>query len=141
MELLKDQAGQKGIEMKIESARVSTRAWFDEHMTDIVIRNLLSNAIKYSQPGGRVSVTYSEGAEGFLVVQIKDNGVGMESVQLEGLFKIDQTISTEGTTGETGTGLGLILCKEFVERQGGKIWVESEPAKGSVFSFSLPRNS
>ena len=107
-------------------------------MIDAVVRNLLSNSIKYTQSGGVVEITYSFDKKGFLIVQVADNGVGMESLQLKNLFMLNQTLSTKGTSGETGTGLGLVLCKEFIERNGGEIWAESEPSKGSKFSFSLP---
>lgn len=138
IDLLKDQANQKEIEIKLEKESIDTKAFFDERMINTVIRNLLSNAIKYAQPGGLVKISFSIDKPGFLFIHVSDNGVGMEPVQLENLFKLDQTISTKGTTGETGTGLGLILCKEFIERNRGEIWVDSEPAKGSTFSFSLP---
>jgi signal transduction histidine kinase len=74
----------------------------------------------------------------FILVHIQDAGVGIEPEEQDNLFKMDQTISTAGTTGETGTGLGLILCKEFVERNKGTIYLKSETGKGSRFTFSLP---
>jgi signal transduction histidine kinase len=103
---------------------------------------LLSNAIKYTPTGGDVAISFTTNAPpGFLTVHISDTGVGMEREQLDNLFKLDQATTTEGTTGETGTGLGLILCKEFIEINGGEIWVESKPNVGSVFSFCLPLNT
>jgi len=73
-------------------------------------------------------------------VSVSDNGVGISKADIEKLFKIDQSYSTSGTKNEKGTGLGLILCKEFVKKHGGKIWVESEVGKGSDFKFTLPLN-
>ena len=86
-----------------------------------------------------MEITYSFDKKGFLIVHIADNGVGMESLQLKNLFMLNQTLSTKGTSGETGTGLGLVLCKEFIERNGGEIWAESEPSSwGSASAWRPP---
>lgn len=110
----------------------------DKAMIDTVIRNLLSNAIKYSKPNQIIKLQSIE-ANGFIVVQVTDQGVGMTEKQLKNLFKIDTVTTSEGTANETGTGFGLMLSKEFVELNGGKIWVESEKNKGTSFFFSIPR--
>jgi signal transduction histidine kinase len=108
-------------------------------MIDTVIRNLISNAIKFTPKGGNIIVeTTYRPQDGFLTLYVKDDGVGISSEQLKHLFRIDNNYSIPGTEGETGTGLGLILCKEFVEKNGGKIDVSSKQQKGSVFSFSVP---
>ncbi|HAQ37371.1 MAG TPA: hypothetical protein DCQ58_02590 [Saprospirales bacterium] len=110
----------------------------DKNMISSVIRNLISNAVKFTRQGGEISITTrTEPHE--IMVFITDNGVGMDKQRLEKVFRIDNTHSTYGTADEKGTGLGLILCKEFVEKHGGKIWAESKEGVGSVFSFSIPR--
>lgn len=109
----------------------------DEDMLNTVLRNLLTNAIKFSKKGGSIKVS-SYAKNGFAETSITDNGVGMDQKTLENLFKLDKSHSMLGTENEEGTGLGLILCKEFVERHGGKIWVQSSLETGSTFSFTLP---
>jgi signal transduction histidine kinase len=113
---------------------------FDSHMIDTVIRNLLSNAIKFTYPKGIIKICSSIKGNR-LEISIIDSGIGMSQSDISRLFKIDvKHKSKEGTEGEKGTGLGLILCKEFIERHQGKIWVESETGKGSAFIFDLPWN-
>jgi len=110
--------------------------WADANMATTVIRNLISNALKYTPKGGEIRV-YSKKSEKEIEVTIEDNGVGINEADKEKLFRIDVNHSTSGTNNEQGTGLGLILCKEFVEKNGGKIWVESQPTVGSTFHFTL----
>jgi len=109
----------------------------DAEMTETVIRNLVTNAIKFTERGGRIEI-FSEPMEDTVCISVRDNGVGMNQQTVDGLFQVDKTKSQNGTDGEEGTGLGLILCKEFVEKQGGKIWVESKQGEGSTFNFTLP---
>jgi signal transduction histidine kinase len=109
----------------------------DRKMVDFVLRNLLANALKYVHKGGEVVVRIVKEA-GFFVVSVEDNGVGITGDNLQKLFRIDGKVKTSGTMNEQGTGLGLIICREFIELNGGKIWVESEAGKGSRFSFTLP---
>ncbi|MBU1013095.1 MAG: hybrid sensor histidine kinase/response regulator [Bacteroidetes bacterium] len=111
--------------------------WADANMATTVIRNLISNALKYTPKGGEIRV-YSKKTDKEIEVTIEDNGVGINETDKEKLFRIDVNHSTSGTNNEQGTGLGLILCKEFVEKNGGKIWVESIEGKGSKFKFTLP---
>ena len=106
-------------------------------MVKTILRNLISNAIKYTNIGGEIMVSASENKQ-FVEISIKDNGVGISSMNQKELFKINSFHSTTGTNNERGTGLGLILCKEFVEMHGGKILVESEQGKGCEFRFTLP---
>jgi PAS domain S-box-containing protein len=109
----------------------------DDNMLKIVLRNLVSNAIKFTNPGGQINIlTEQKGLN--LTVTVSDNGVGIAPGTINNLFDISQKISTAGTSNEKGTGLGLLLCKEFVEKHGGKIWVESIQGKGSDFKFTLP---
>ncbi len=109
----------------------------DENMLKIVIRNLLSNSVKFTDRGGQIDIRTEQTAS-YLIVTISDNGVGIARERVNNLFEISQRITTPGTANEKGTGLGLLLCKEFVEKHGGKIWVESTVGKGSHFKFTLP---
>jgi signal transduction histidine kinase len=106
-------------------------------MLKIVLRNLVSNAIKFTNPGGHIDIR-TEQTTSTLTVIVSDNGVGIASEKANKLFEISHRTTTTGTANEKGTGLGLLLCKEFVERHSGKIWVESETGKGSDFKFTLP---
>lgn len=137
--LLKKSAENKMIELNHNISKdIFVNA--DEAMLNTVFRNLLTNAIKFSNKNGKISVTVSDNEYSFLI-NVRDTGIGMNKERVNELFKLDSTNSTAGTSGETGTGLGLILCKEFIEKHGGKIWVESEEGKGSTFSFTLPKFS
>ena len=111
----------------------------DKHMISTVFRNLISNAIKFSFSGGMISIsaTFSEDD---IYIEVKDNGIGMTENTQAVLFTIDTDISSKGTQNEEGTGLGLILCKEFIENHGGEILAESEAGYGSRFTFTLPVN-
>jgi len=109
----------------------------DENMVKLILRNLISNAIKFTNPGGKIDVQVVKKST-LVELSVSDNGVGMEKDKLLKLFKIDSETQSVGTSNEKGSGLGLVLCKEFVEKLGGKIWVESEFGKGSDFKFSLP---
>jgi signal transduction histidine kinase len=106
-------------------------------MLKTIILNLVSNAIKFTNSGGRININAEENS-GNVIISVSDNGVGITPDNLAKLFDISEIITTKGTAKETGTGLGLLLCKEFVEKHGGKIWVESEVGKGSDFKFTLP---
>lgn len=109
----------------------------DEAMISTLFRNLISNAIKFTKPYGEIAISVEKKPNEY-VFSVSDNGVGIPKDSIDKLFRIDQSFSTNGTNNEKGTGLGLILCKEFVEKHGGKIWVESEEGKGSSFYFTLP---
>lgn len=109
----------------------------DVNMLKTILRNLLSNAIKYSHSNGEIAISASQNEKN-IKISITDNGVGMTEETRNKLFEVGTSFSTMGTANEKGSGLGLILCKEFVEKHGGKIWVNSEPGKGSAFIFTLP---
>jgi len=109
----------------------------DKEMIGIVIRNLVSNAIKFSYTGGKISITISDSKD-FVHCSIKDFGVGIEHEDLDKLFDIDKHLSSKGTSGETGSGLGLILCKIFVELNNGELFLESHVNEGSNFSIKIP---
>lgn len=110
----------------------------DENMVNTILRNIISNAIKFTKNGGEVVVSANVEKAKMITLSITDNGVGIKQNDIEKLFKIDANHSTVGTENEMGTGLGLILCKEFVKKHNGQIWVESEVNKGTTFSFTLP---
>jgi len=111
----------------------------DINMIKTVLRNLVSNAIKYSYSNGLIQIVATK-QETDIVISVKDTGVGIDAYTLSKLFDLTQKYSTSGTAEEKGTGLGLIICKEFVEKHGGEIWAESELGKGSSFNFTLPCN-
>jgi PAS domain S-box-containing protein len=137
LEIFQVNSSQKEIEVKNNIARNSF-VFADEDMISRVIGNLLSNAIKFTPRKGEITLSAAE-KEGFLQFTISDTGVGISSDNMQRLFKIEQTLTTEGTEKERGTGLGLILCKEFVEINHGSISVKSEPGKGSNFIILLPK--
>jgi PAS domain S-box-containing protein len=110
----------------------------DNHMFETLIRNLVSNAIKFTPVGGKVKVEADNESDGSIEIRIIDSGIGMGQELIGKLFSLTEKTNRNGTEGEPSTGLGLLLCKEFVEKHGGKIWVESEVGKGSTFCFSLP---
>ena len=107
-------------------------------MTETILRNLISNAIKFTKEFGLILISF-EILDNDVLIKIKDTGVGMDEKQITKLFKLDETHSTVGTAGERGTGLGLLLCKELIEKQGGNIWIESVLNAGTTFYFTLPK--
>jgi signal transduction histidine kinase len=128
-------AGQKSITIhKVLPNELSVFA--DKPMIRSVLRNLISNAIKFTKQGGEIKFS-AEKRSNEILISIRDNGIGIAPARLEKLFRIDENNSTPGTNNEKGTGLGLILRKEFVEKHGGKIWAESVQGKGTTFYFIL----
>lgn len=134
--LLKAVAEKKGIHL-LNSVEKQSTAFADENMIKTVIRNFISNALKYTPKGGVVTVSSKE-ENGCIETTVSDTGVGISPENIGKLFRIDINFSMKGTDDETGTGLGLVLCKEFVEKNKGTIQVNSSPGKGSEFTFSLP---
>ncbi len=110
----------------------------DENLLKTIIRNLISNAVKFTSRNGMVSIS-SDKDDKITEISVKDTGIGLSESELKNIFKIDKIYSKPGTNNEKGSGLGLILCREFVEKHGGKIWVESELEIGSVFKFTIPK--
>ncbi len=133
--LLNDQGKRKNITIQLSGDDVLAKA--DRFMLKTIIRNLLSNAIKFTDEGGRVDIFVRKDIDN-VVVSVVDNGLGMDSLHLRKLWDIAGQTSRPGTDNEQGSGLGLLLCKEFVEKQGGRISVESKPGKGSNFFFTVP---
>ena len=109
----------------------------DNQMLQTIFRNLISNAIKFSRNGGKITIS-AEIREDVVLYSVKDDGIGMQGVLQQDLFRIDCKTNRKGTFGELSSGIGLHLCKEFVEKHHGKIWAESEEEKGSTFYFTLP---
>ena len=139
VEVLKPNADSKNIAITY-STQDETNVVADIDMLKTVIRNIVSNAIKYTNSGGTISIT-AEQTDSNVTISVSDNGIGIAHDEIKKLFDISEVLTTKGIAGETGTGLGLLLCKEFVEKHGGRIWVESEVGKGSVFKFTLPNGS
>lgn len=133
-------SARKNIQVVFNDNNDHINVYADKNGIETVIRNLLSNAIKFSEHDSKVEIAincYSSHAE----VSIKDYGIGISSEDITKLFKIDSNYTRPGTAKEKGTGLGLILCREFVEKNGGKIWVESQPGSGSTFRFTIPKKN
>ena len=136
LKTLNENADAKNITIK-SSIIDSISVFADSDMLKTVLRNLVSNAIKFTNKGGTIIISAKENS-GNVTISVSDNGIGIIPDKLTNLFDISHRQTTRGTEKESGTGLGLILCKEFVEKNGGKIWVESEVGKGSDFKFTLP---
>jgi PAS domain S-box-containing protein len=137
--LYQQNADAKEIKLRFNSPE-NLNAHADKYMIETVLRNLVSNAIKFTQKGGTVTI-YSNKKENFVEVTITDTGIGISKENQKKLFRIDQQFKTEGTANEKGTGLGLILCKEFIEKNDGTIELKSEEGKGSKFIFTIPRSA
>lgn len=136
LKLLKNIAASKDISL-INRIAPDTVAFADFEMISTVILNLLNNALKFTHKRGDIFIDNCL-KDGFVQISVMDNGVGIPSSKIENLFKVNGTYSTLGTSNEKGTGLGLIICKDFIENNYGKIWVESILDKGSKFCFTLP---
>lgn len=137
--LLKTNAEHKNIRLEKGSA-CDRLVWADPNMLNTVLRNLISNAIKFTPNNGSIMVDCGKRTDhpNMVVLSVTDSGVGIPQEEIPDLFDITSSKTTTGTAGETGTGLGLVLCKEFIEKNNGKIWLESRPEKGSVFYVALP---
>jgi len=135
--LIESNIDKKNISMEI-NCDDNVSIFADEQMLNSVLRNLIFNAVKFTGYDGKVSVTASK-QNGTTIISVSDTGLGMEDYTLNNLFKLDKKVVIRGTDGETGSGLGLILTKEFLERHNGKITVESQVKKGSTFTISLPK--
>lgn len=135
--LLRGHAREKQIDF-LDSIEPETYIYADQEMTNMIFRNLITNGLKFTPHGGSVTVSASI-QETYVEISVADTGVGIAEEHLPKLFKIDQKFHTTGTDGETGSGLGLILCKELVEKNGGEITVESNVGKGTTCRFTLPR--
>ncbi|MFP4527944.1 MAG: ATP-binding protein [Candidatus Kapaibacterium sp.] len=138
--LIYTRAQQKGIEL-INEVPEALYIYADINMVNTVLRNLLSNAVKFTSEGDKIGVRARELEYQTIEVEVFDTGIGMDKSAREKIFRIDSHHTTPGTNNEQGTGLGLILCKELVEKCRGHIRVDSEPGKGASFRFTLPKGS
>jgi signal transduction histidine kinase len=134
--VLSESARKKGIEIEINIPD-GTEILADNHMFDSLVRNLVSNALKFTTRGGKVKLASIITNKGFIEVSVTDSGIGMLPELKDKLFKLSEKTNRQGTAGEPSSGLGLLLCKEFIEKNGGEIWVTSEVGKGSVFTFTI----
>lgn len=138
IELYRDPATKKRIKIILHKKEERKYVNGDESMYDVVLRNLLSNAVKFTDRDGKIDCSIDH-TKSYMVVSIKDNGRGIPKETKGKLFNIREMVTTRGTAKEKGIGIGLKLCKELVEMQGGKISLESEVGEGSVFSFTVPK--
>jgi signal transduction histidine kinase len=127
----------KGVEIVI-NIPVGMVVYADENMLESTIRNLATNAVKFTNKGGKILISAKSELNGDAKISVKDTGIGMNEQMIEKLFRIDELSCRQGTNGEPSTGLGLILCKDFIDRHNGKIWAESTEYMGSTFHFILP---
>lgn len=137
LKLLDDSAKQKNISLVFNASPNRVNVYADINHADIVIRNLISNAIKFTNPNGKVEVN-TQSNENTITISVKDNGIGIDPFIIEQMFT-NKLKSNQGTSGEKGTGLGLLLCKDFAEQNDGKLSVTSKPGEGSIFYFTLPK--
>jgi PAS domain S-box-containing protein len=135
-EILKESARKKSITLNF-SLPDDLDVTADSHMFETIIRNLVSNAIKFTPKSGAIFISAKRNPDNSAEIAVRDTGIGMDKAMICRLFLLNGKTNREGTDGEPSTGLGLLLCKEFIEKQNGKIWVESEVGKGSTFFFSL----
>jgi signal transduction histidine kinase len=136
--LLCQRSEQKGVDI-ISEIPEKQSVYADEEMLNSILRNLLSNAIKFTNRGGKVRVYSNEKENNIVEIAIQDSGIGMSESLSKKLFRMEEEVGHTGTEGEKSTGLGFLLCKEFIERHGGKIWVDSREKIGSTFYFTLPQ--
>ena len=123
LELLKPTSDKKGIKI-LQQVEEHIIIWADKNLAGVIIRNLVSNAIKFSNNNDSIAISATENDD-TVKIAVKDNGVGINDADKDKLFRLDTNFTSRGTADEKGTGLGLLLCKEFVEKNGGTIWVES----------------
>jgi len=136
MNLMRPTASKKNLQL-INNVPQSSYVYADMNMLNSVLQNLVSNSVKFTKESGFISISSDE-KDDFVEITVSDDGVGMREKDLTKLFKMDEHFSTKGTKDESGTGLGLLLCKELVEKHGGTIWAESELGKGTKFHFTIP---
>lgn len=137
LEIIQESANNKKIDITTNIPH-ELQVFTDINMLQTVLRNLLSNALKFTPRGGKIHVSGRVNEYKNIEIAISDTGIGMSQTLVDNLFRLDAQKGRKGTDGELSTGLGLLLCKEFVEKQGGKLWVESAEGTGSVFYFTLP---
>lgn len=137
LELLSHSASKKHINF-IENVDKECIVLVDMQMLNTVLRNIISNSIKFTKQNGQIEITSTKIENNYIQISIKDSGIGMNQTLMSKLFKLDERVSRLGTEGEASTGLGLLLCKDFIEKHNGKIWVESQEGIGTTFHFTIP---
>jgi PAS domain S-box-containing protein len=140
IETIGDPAKLKGISID-RSFPEDLKVYTDSNILQTILRNLLSNAIKFTPRGGKIDISARNISDNGVEISVRDSGIGMSPKLVDNLFRLDIQTKRKGTEGELSSGLGLIICKDLIEKQGGKIWVESKEKEGSVFRFNLPCNS
>lgn len=137
LKVLKGSFEKKNIRLQID-IKEDIVVYADQNMLHTIIRNLVSNALKFTINGGLITISTENNESNTIAISVKDTGIGMKKEMVDNLFRIDIDTGRPGTNDEPSTGLGLQFCKEFVEKHGGTIWVESEEGKGSNFKFTIP---
>lgn len=137
IEMVKSNGNIKDISI-LNNVDENVSVFADPNMLSTILRNLVSNGIKFTRNGGKITI-HSEETDLDIVISISDNGIGIDPEKLATLFDHSQIYSKKGTANELGTGFGLMICKDFVEHHGGRIWAESNLNEGSIFKFSLPK--
>lgn len=140
VEVTKESAMLKEIEISL-AVDEQLQVFADSNMLQTVLRNLISNAVKFTPKGGKITISALSLKDRQVEISVADTGIGINQTMIANLFRIDVKTNRMGTEKEPSSGLGLLLCKEFVEKQGGQIWVDSEVGKGSVFHFTIPAPS
>jgi len=136
VDILSPNADKKKININLKVDE-NQNVYADKNSIATVIRNLVSNAIKFTSNGGWIEIDAKQNSK-FVEISVSDSGIGIKGDDIDKIFMLDSSFTTKGTANESGTGLGLLLCKEFVEKNNGKIWAESKKGKGSTFYFTLP---
>lgn len=135
--LIMESVNKKGIELNYDIPE-NLVVVADENMLGGILRNLATNALKFTRRDGTITIAAEQNSDKSVEISIKDTGIGMSPEMIDNLFKLDIDTSRRGTENEPSSGLGLIICKDFIEKQGGELWVESEEGKGTVFYFTIP---
>jgi signal transduction histidine kinase len=137
IDLVFDSAEKKNINIGFEIPE-DLMVQADEKMFESLMRNLVFNAIKFTPNGGQITIAASMKPDNSVEILVRDTGIGMNQRMIDDLFRLDAHTHRNGTDGELSTGLGLIICRDFVQKHGGKLWVQSEEDRGSTFYFTLP---
>ncbi|MEI7500035.1 MAG: PAS domain S-box protein [Bacteroidota bacterium] len=140
VQLISESAHPKEISINVEIPE-DLEIYADENMFATVIRNLISNAVKFTPKYGKINISAKSSNDNMIQISVNDTGIGMSKILIANLFRLDENTNRKGTDGELSTGLGLLICKDFVERHGGNLWVESEEGKGSTFYFTVSKAS
>jgi len=135
-----DAANKKNISVSFDIPE-DIMVFADLEMVSGIMRNLLTNAVKFTPESGSIFVSARPGTNNLVEISVKDTGIGMNQHMIDNLFRLDIDTNRKGTDGEASTGLGLVISKDFVEKNGGQLWTESIEGKGSTFSFTLPVKS